>query len=51
MQGAGKVMVWTGIWGDKIIGPIFIDRNLNANKYLNMIVAKINFSITVKQKW
>ena len=22
MQGAGKLMVWAGIWGDKIIGPL-----------------------------
>jgi len=21
MQGAGKLMVWAGIWGDRIIGP------------------------------
>ena len=41
MQGAGKVMVWAGIWGDKIIGPIFIDGNLNANKYLNMLQEEI----------
>ena len=41
MQDAGQVMVWAGIWGDKIIGPIFINRNLNANKYLNMLQKEI----------
>ena len=41
MQGAGKVMVWAGIRGDKIIGPIFINGNLNANKYLNILQEEI----------
>jgi hypothetical protein len=33
VQGGGKVMVWCGIWDTKIIGPIFIDRNLNSETY------------------
>lgn len=32
-----KVNVWTGILGDSIIGPFFIDGNLNANKYFNLL--------------
>lgn len=32
-----KVNVWAGIIGDHIIGPIFIDGNLTAEKYLNML--------------
>ena len=35
------MMIWAGIWGDKIIGPIFINGNLNANKYLNMLQEEI----------
>ena len=34
-------MVWAGIWGDKIIGPFFIDGNLNANEYLIMLQEEI----------
>ena len=30
IKGAGKLMVWAGIWGNKIIGPTFIDGTLNA---------------------
>ncbi|CAM1324679.1 Uncharacterised protein r2_g3343 [Pycnogonum litorale] len=41
LQGAGKLMVWAGIWGDRIIGPIFIDGILNAEKYLNMLQEEI----------
>ena len=37
IQGAGKVVVWCGIWGNKIVGPVFIDTNLNAAIYLNML--------------
>ncbi|KAJ8962884.1 hypothetical protein NQ318_001293 [Aromia moschata] len=32
-----KVNVWTGILGDFIIGPFFIDGNLTARKYLNLL--------------
>lgn len=41
MQGAGKLMVWARIWGDRITGPIFVDGNLNAEKYLNMLQEEI----------
>jgi hypothetical protein len=36
VQGAGKVMVLCGIWGNKIVGPVFFDTNLNVGMYLNM---------------
>ena len=41
MQGAGKLMVWAGIWGDRIIGPLFVSENLNAGKYLSMLQEEI----------
>lgn len=41
MHGADKVMVWAGIWGDRIIGPFFVDGNLNADKYLHMLQEEI----------
>lgn len=31
-----KINVWAGILGDKIIGPLFINGNLNGNTYLEM---------------
>jgi hypothetical protein len=34
MQGARKLMVWCGIWGNKIV---FFDTNLNVEMYLNML--------------
>ncbi|XP_066587659.1 uncharacterized protein [Prorops nasuta] len=33
-----KLNVWLGIWGENVIGPIFIDGNLNAEKYLNLLM-------------
>ena len=42
------MMVWAGIWGEKIIGPIFINGNLNANKYLNMFQEEISSSLLSK---
>lgn len=36
-----KLNVWAGILGDNIIGPFFIDGNLNANKYLEMLQTQI----------
>ena len=41
VQGGGKVMVWAGIWGDRAIGPCFVDGNLNADKYLIMLQEEI----------
>ncbi|XP_066600766.1 uncharacterized protein [Prorops nasuta] len=32
-----KLNVWLGILGENIIGPIFIEGNLNADKYLQLI--------------
>lgn len=32
-----KVNVWAGILGNSIIGPFFIEGNLNANKYLELL--------------
>ena len=32
-----KVMVWCAIWGAHVIGPIFIDQNLNGQGYLEML--------------
>lgn len=32
-----SVNVWCGIIGDKLIGPYFIDGNLNGNKYRNLL--------------
>jgi hypothetical protein len=36
MQGAGKVLVWWGMWGNKIVWPVVFDTNLNVEMYLNM---------------
>ena len=41
IQVAIKLMVWAGIWGDRIIGPIFIDGTLNAERYLKMLQEEI----------
>ena len=37
MQGAGKLMVWARIWGDRSIGSFYISGNLNAEMNLNML--------------
>jgi hypothetical protein len=37
MQCAGKIMMWCGIWGNKIVGPVFFDTSLNAEMYLNIL--------------
>jgi hypothetical protein len=36
MQRAAKLMVWCGIWSNKIVGPVSFGTNLNAEMYLNM---------------
>lgn len=36
-----KINVWTGILGNNIIGPFFIDGNLTADKYLNLLREQI----------
>lgn len=43
MRDAGKVMVWIGIYGHRIIGSFFVDGNLNADKSLNMLQEEIFF--------
>jgi hypothetical protein len=45
VHGAGKVMVWCGIWGNKIVRPVFFDTNLHAEMYLNMLQGKITPSL------
>ena len=32
-----KLMVWAGIWGNRIIGLLFVSENLNIERYLNML--------------
>jgi hypothetical protein len=41
MQEAGKLMVWCGIWGNRIVGPVYFDSNLKAEMYLYMLQDKI----------
>lgn len=36
-----KINVWAGLCQRCIIGPFFIDRNLNAEKYLNLLQNQI----------
>ena len=36
-----KANVWAGIIGDRIIGPIFIDGNLNGDRYLELLENEI----------
>jgi hypothetical protein len=37
IQDAGKLMVWCGIWGNKIVGFVSFDTNLNAEICLNIL--------------
>ena len=37
-QNAPKVNVWAGIYKNQVIGPFFIDGNINGDNYLNMLV-------------
>lgn len=36
-----KLNVWAGVFRDRIIGPFFIDGNLNGEKYLEMLTNQI----------
>lgn len=36
-----KLNVWAGIYGNNIIGPFFINRNLNGETYLNLLQNEI----------
>jgi hypothetical protein len=49
MQGAGKVMVWCGIWDNKIVRPVFFDTNLIAEMYLNMLQNTVMLSLLNKE--
>ena len=40
-QNQQKVNIWTGILNEAIIGPLFIEDNLNADNYLAMLQDKI----------
>jgi len=40
-QNQQKVNIWTGILNEAIIGPFFIEDNLNADNYLAMLQDKI----------
>lgn len=37
MHRAGKLTVWCEIWGNKSVGPVFFDTNLNAEMYVNIL--------------
>lgn len=41
-----KINVWAGVLGDQVIGPVFIEGNLNGENYLNMLEDTINPLIT-----
>ena len=36
-----KINVWAGIFGHHILGPFFLNRNLNANYYLELLKEQI----------
>lgn len=51
-----KVNVWADILNNHIIGPFFIDGNLNANKYLNLLRENVlpavhNLNINLQEIW
>lgn len=50
-----KVNVWAGIIGNQIIGPFFIDGNLNGNRYLqlleNNIIPAIRERFNINDVW
>lgn len=41
-----KINVWAGIFGDKIVGPLFIEGNINGENYLNMLQESVDPLIT-----
>ena len=41
VQGRSTVSVWCGMIGNKVLGPIIIDGNLNGQTYLNMLQNEI----------
>jgi Helix-turn-helix domain (DUF4817) len=40
-QNRAKINVWTGILGDHIIGPYYIEGNLNAEKYVELLRERV----------
>jgi hypothetical protein len=40
-QSDPRVMVWCGIWGDRIIGPFFFDNSVNGHTYLELLMEKL----------
>jgi hypothetical protein len=40
-----KINVWLGILGNKIIGPYFIEGNLNQDKYLDLLITEVGPAI------
>jgi hypothetical protein len=36
-QGATRLMLWCGTWKDRIIGPFFFNKHVNAHAYLRML--------------
>jgi len=40
-QGDPRVMVWCGIWNDRIIGPYFFDKSVTGATYLELLEDKI----------
>ena len=32
-----RVMVWGGIWGDKVIGPLFFENTVNGKTFTEMM--------------
>ena len=42
-----KINVWAGIFGDDIVGPIFIEENLTGELYLNILENVIDPFITL----
>lgn len=51
-----KVNVWAGILGDHIVGPIFINGNLNARRYLDLLQQQVipavqNLDVNFEEIW
>lgn len=44
-QGSERVMVWCGLWYDRLSGPFFFDENVTGEKYLEMLDTKAFASI------
>ena len=40
-QNRWKVLMWMGIVGNRLVGPIFLDDNLNARSYLEMLTNEL----------